>query len=196
MKADGSTNLRGVRKLSEGSAVGISKTAFLVGLITVLLASLLLGYAISSMVIEVGPQGPKGDQGDPGLPGETGPGGPQGLQGLTGPQGPQGETGPEGPAGPEGPPGEVAVDVSALISVTFTSIWLGDDRHDVEGFIVNFGTDTAYNVEIDLTWDLGAGKYVYKTISIGTMFGHGIEEIDVTYYFEGTGTYSYEITWT
>lgn len=90
----------------------------------------------------------------------------------------------------------MAVDVSALISSTFTSVWLGDDRHDVEGFIVNFGTDPAYNVKIDQTWNLGAGVYVYKTINIGTLFGHEIKEIDITYYFEGTGTYSYEITWT
>ena len=47
--------------------VGISQRAFAAGLIAVLLASLLLSYAISSTVIqpqgETGPQGPQGEQG-------------------------------------------------------------------------------------------------------------------------------------
>jgi len=61
--------------------IGISQRAFAAGLIAVLLASVLLSYAISSTVIQTGPQGPKGDKGDPGSQGETGP---QGEQGLTG----------------------------------------------------------------------------------------------------------------
>jgi len=219
---------------------GVSKGAFAVGLIAVLLASVVLSYGIASMVVKVGPQGPKGDKGDTGaigpqgiqgIQGETGltgPQGEQGIQGLTGDKGDTGATGPQGLQGEQGPKGdkpahqwsgtslrfqnpdgswgsyvdlkgdagEVAVDVSALISVTFTDIWLGDDTHDVEGFIVNFGTGPAYDVKIDLTWNLGGGIYVYKTINVGTLSGHEIDEIDVTYYFEGTGTVSYEITWT
>jgi len=150
-------------------------------------------------------QGIKGEKGVKGDTGDTGPQGLQGIQGEQGLTGAQGDTGAlglrglqgiQGEVGPEGPPGEVAVDVSTLITVTFTSVWLGDDRHDVDGFIVNFGTETAYDVEIDMTWDLGEGIFVYKTIYIGILWGHGIEEIDETYFFEGTGTISYEITWT
>ena len=79
--------------------VGISQRTFAAGLIAVLLASILLSYAISSTVIQTGPQGPKGDTGPQGEIGETGP---QGEQGLTGPQGLQGETGPQGEKGDPG----------------------------------------------------------------------------------------------
>lgn len=178
--------------MGEKGAAGISRKAFAVGIIAVLLASLLLNYAISVTVIQTGPQGDEGDTGPQGEQGIQGPQGETGSQGLQGESGPQGI---QGIPGPQGEPGDVAVDVSALVSVAFTSIWLGDDRHDVSGLIVNFGTETAYDVKIELTWDLGGGKYVYKTINIGSMVGHAIKSISATYYFEGQGTYSYEITW-
>ena len=172
--------------MSKNEVVGISQRAFVAGLIAVLVVSVVLSYGISSVALPV----LKGEKGDPG------PQGPQGEQGPSGLQGPQGETGLQGPKGDKGDPGAVAVDVTALLTITYTSVWLGDDRHDVEGFAVNFGTTPAYNVKLDLTWDLGAGKFVYKTITIGTMQGHEIWDIDVTYYFEGTGPITYTITWT
>lgn len=168
--------------MSEGkSLTGISRTTFIVGLIIAILASSLISTVVSMQWALI--QGPKGDKGDKG---------DQGIQGLQGEQGP---IGPQGEKGEKGDPGEVPVDVEALIIVTFTSVWLGDDRHDVEGFIINFGTETAYNVKIDLTWDLGEGKFVYKTINVGNVWGHYIGSISETYYFEEQGTYSYEITW-
>jgi len=192
--------------MSEGkSLIGISKGAFLVGLVAVLAISLVSTAVALQWVTTQGIKGEKGEKGDTGDTGPQGLQGIQGEQGLTGAQGDtglrgiQGQIGPqgeEGEKGEKGDTGEVAVDVSALITVTFTSVWLGDDRHDVEGFIVNFGTETAYDVEIDMTWDLGEGIFVYKTKYIGILGGHEIEEIDETYFFEGTGTYSYEITWT
>lgn len=145
-----------------------------------------------------------GPQGSEGIAGEMGPSGAQGEQGIQGVQGPKGDKGDTGATGPQGPqglkgdkgdPGGVEADVSALIDVAFTSIWLGDDRHDVTGFVVNFGTEAAFNVNIKLTWYLGDGQYVYKTITIGIMLGHKIEDIDETYYFEDQGTWWYEITW-
>lgn len=158
---------------------GISKTTFVVGLIVAIVASSLISTLVAIQWAVV--QGPKGDKGD------TGAQGPQGEQGIQGIQGIQ---------GPEGPPGTVAADVSALIEVAFSSVWLGDDKHEVSGFIINFGRDAAYDVKIDFTWNLGGGQYVYKTIHTGTMYGHVIREVSATYYFEGQGSYSYEITWT
>jgi len=72
--------------MTEVEKKGISKTAFIVGLIIAILASSLVSTVVSMQWALV--QGPKGDKGDPG------PTGPQGLQGETGPAGPQGEQGP------------------------------------------------------------------------------------------------------
>lgn len=157
--------------MSEGNdSLGISRTTFVAGLVIAILVS----TVISTIVIT---------QTDLAR-------GPQGSQGL------QGETGPQGPQGSPGPPGTVPADVKALITVTFTSIWWGEDRHDVEGIIINFGTEMAYDVKIEFTWNLGEGKYVFKTIEVGNVWSHYIGEISETYYFEEQGTYSYEITWT
>jgi len=164
--------------MSEGrSLAGISRTTFVAGLVIAILASSLISAVVSLQWAK----GPKGDKGDPG---------PTGEQGSIGPQGLQGERGPPGPSG------GVAADVKALIVVTYTYSYWGEDRHDVEGIIINFGTETAYNVKIKITWDLGGGKFVYKTIDVGTAWGHYIGNIKETIYFEGQGTYSYEITWT
>jgi len=189
--------------MTEGkNPTGISKAIFVAGLVAILAISLAsTGVALQWVTNQEvkGEKGDKGDQGLQGMQGEQGPIGPKGDEGdtgLTGTQGLRGLQGLEGPQGEKGDPGEVAVDVKALITVTFTDVWLGDDKHEVEGFVVNFGTGVAFDVQIDLTWDLGEGKFVYKTIYMGTMLGHKIQEIDITYYFEGTGTYSHEITWT
>ena len=149
-----------------------------------------------------GPSGPAGPEGEQGLAGPAGPQGatgiqgPQGTIGVQGPQGPQGETGIQGPKGDKGDPGDVGVDVTALLTFTYTDIWLGDDQQDVQGFIINFGTASAYTVEINITYNMGEGAYVYKTITVGTLQGHEIREINVTYNFEGQGTATYTITWT
>jgi len=187
--------------MSEGkNLAGISRTTFIVGLVIAILVSISISTLVTTQTDLA--KGPKGDPGPQGLQGVAGPQGTQGPQGIQGPEGSQGspgETGlqgPQGETGPQGPPGtEMAADVSALLTITFTSVSPGDDRHDVEGIIINFGTETAYNVTIDLTWDLGGGMYVYKTINVGNPWGHYIGEIGATYYFEGQGTVSYEITW-
>lgn len=167
-------------------SIGISRKTFTIGLTVVLIASVLLSYIICSAVIPV-IQGPKGERGG------LGPQGPQGVQGV---QGPQGEQGVQGPKGDKGDPGTVAVDVTAALAWKWTRVWLGDDKQEVDGYAINFGTTSAYNVKIELTWDLGEGKYVYKTIYLGTMPGHGIRGISETYYFEGQPvSVAHEITW-
>lgn len=163
--------------MSEGkNLAGISRTTFIVGLVIAILVS----TSISTLVITQTDLA-KGPKGDPG---------PQGLQGLQGPKGDKGDQGEPGITIISAP-----ADIRILITVTYTSVWLGEDRHDVEGFVINFGTETAYNVKIKLTWDLGEGMYVYKTIDIGNPWGHYVGPFKATYYFEGQGTFSYEITW-
>lgn len=160
--------------MSEGkSSTGISKTTFIIGLIAVLVASLLLSYAISSTFVKVGPQGP------------------QGIQGETGPQGIQ------GPKGDKGDPGGVTPDVTASLTSTYTDVWLGTDYHDVTGLIINFGSDPAYSVSIQIIWHLTAGgEHTEPADSIGTLSGHRIYEYSKRYYFEGGYDYiTWEITW-
>ena len=153
-----------------------------------LVGAIIISTLLSTVIIDQTDlaKGPQGDTGPQGPQGETGP------QGDTGPQGPQGETGPQGS---EGPPGTLPADLKVLITETFVPVWPGDDRHDIEGFMINFGTETAYNVKIEMTWDLGGGMYVFKTIEAGNVWSHYVGNIGATYYFEGQGTFSYEITW-
>lgn len=184
--------------MSEGvSSMGISKTMFAIGLIAVLAASLLLSYAISSTFVKVGPQGPQGIQGETGPQGLQGE---QGPQGATGPQGLQGETGPQGiqgPKGDKGDPGGVTPDVTASLTSTYTDVWLGTDYHDITGLVINFGSDPAYSVNIQITWHLDAGgEHTEPADPIGTLSGHRIYEYSKRYYFEGGYDYiTWEITW-
>lgn len=152
------------------SMKGVSKGAFVAGLIAVLLASVLLSYGIASILVKVGPQGEKGEKGD---------------TGATGPMGPQGET------------GGVEPDVIASLTSTYTDVWLGTDYHDVEGLMINFGTEPAYNVIITITWHtIGGGEHTEPPDSIGTLSGHQIYEYSKTFYFEGGYDYiTWEITW-
>jgi len=183
--------------MEEKGAAGISKTAFAAGIIAVLLASLLLNYAVSSVVIQTGPKGDKGDTGPQGLKGETGPQGSQGEQGFTGPQGETGPQGIQGPEGEKGEPGGVEPDVTASLTSHYTDVWLGTDYHDVEGLLINFGSDSAYSVTITITWHLTAGgEHTEPADMIGTLSGHKIYEYSKRYYFEGGYDYiTWEINW-
>lgn len=69
--------------MTEVEKKGISKTAFIVGLIIAILVSSLISISVTMQWA----RGPKGDQGDLG---------PQGLQGQQGEQGLQGESGKDG----------------------------------------------------------------------------------------------------
>jgi len=156
--------------MSGQETVGISKTAFAIGLIAVLLVSTLLSYGIASTVVKVGPQGP---------------------------QGIQGEQGPQGVKGDKGDPGGVTPDVTASLTSTYTDVWGGTDTHKVEGLLINFGSDPAYSVTITITWYIsGGGSHTEPADSIGTLSGHKIYEYSKTYSFEGFyDSFSWEITW-
>ena len=174
--------------------VGISQRAFAAGLIAVLVASVLLSYAISSTIIKTGPQGPQGPQGEQGPQGIAGP---QGIQGDKGDKGDKGDTGATGPQGPQGEPGGVEPYVSASLTSRYTDVWLGTDYHDVEGLMINFGSDPAYSVTITITWhETGGGYHTEPPHSIGVFSGHEIYEYSRRYYFEGSYDYiTWEITW-
>ena len=163
-----------------------SKGTLVALLIVTVLVSVLFSTAISFLIIKQGPegiQGPKGDKGEQGEQGRQGIQGPQGIQGI------------QGPPGPQGPPGTVAVFVSAGLTDVFTSVWLFTDHHNVQGYVINFGDTQAYNVYVQMAWNLGGGSFVYKTYVIGTMEGHQITHIDVKYDFEGEGAFSYTVQW-
>jgi len=75
--------------MSQGKNSGISKTMFIAGLITAILASSLISVmATTQWAILKGPKGDKGDTGDTGTTGTMGPQGLQGIQGVQGPAGP------------------------------------------------------------------------------------------------------------
>jgi len=174
---------------------GISTIMFAVGLAFVLIVAIAAAYAFSAYI--PGPQGNQGIQGIQGLQGEQGvkgDKGDQGIQGIQGDRGPQGIQG-IGVKGDKGDAGNVAVYVSAGITDHFSNVWLFTDHHNVQGYVINFGSTSASNVQIKMTWNLGGGTYVYKTYFAGTMQGHQIADIDVTYDFEGQGIFSYTVEW-
>lgn len=91
--------------------------------------------------------------------------------------------------------GMQAADMRAMLTDYFSSSFWGTDKHRVEGYILNFGEETAYNVQIHLTWDMGGGSYVFKTIAVGNPWGHYIGRVAQDFYFGGQGTLSYYVTW-
>ena len=149
---------------------GISKATFAIGLASVLCVAIFVAYSFSVFIP-----------------------GPQGIQGI---QGVKGDKGDQGIQGIQGPAGNVAVYVSAGLVDYYSWIWLGADHHNVQGYIINFGSTTANNVQIKMTWNLGGGAYVYKTYYAGAMVGHQIAKLDVTYDFDNQGSFSYTVDWT
>ena len=168
--------------MSEGkSLTGISTTTFIVGLIIAILASSLISTLVVTQMADVlGLKGEKGDKGDTGSQGEQGPQGPQGIQGE------------------KGDPGGVEADVTASLTSTYTDVWNGTDYHDVEGLMINFGTETAYSVSITITWHtIGGGEHTEPADPIGSLIGHEIYDYSKRYYIEGSFDYiTWEITWT
>lgn len=184
--------------MAEIKNIGISKQGFALGIIAVLIASVLLSYVISSTIIKQGPQGPKGEQGQQG---EQGSQGIQGIQGEKGDKGDTGATGPQGLQGiqgEKGDPGGVTPDVTASLTSTYTNNIFGTDYHDVEGLIINFGSDPAYDVTITITWHIsGGGTHEEPADYLGAFSGHKIYEYSKRYNFEGNYDYiTWNITWT
>ena len=106
----------------------------------------------------------------------------------------EGLQGERGPTGEKGDPGTVAVDITAFITQNWND---GLNIHEIEGWIVNWGTDTAYDIKLTITWWYGSEKEHSELIYIETLEGHKFEYISETYYFEGQGhPFYYDVTWT
>ena len=155
----------------------LSKKTVVVSVVLALIVSLVASAAMTYLFSKPGPAGANGTNGTNGTNGATGP---QGIQGIQGPQ---------------GPPGTVAVYVSAGLTDAYTYYWLGIDHHQVSGYAINFGSNTAYNVIVQLTWTMGGGTYVYKNIHLGSMPGHQVVRVDNGFDFDNQGSMSYTIQW-
>ncbi|GAJ07788.1 unnamed protein product, partial [marine sediment metagenome] len=115
---------------------------------------------------------------------------PHGIPGERGSQGIQGERGEKGDSG------GVEPSVSASLTSTFTDNWLGTDYHDVEGLIINFGSDPAYDVVITVTWHKIGGEFTGEPVHLGFLSGHRIYEYSRRYEIEGDfNDITWEITW-
>ena len=182
--------------MTDVKSVGISKTMFIVGIVTALLASSLISVvAVTQMPFIKGPKGDKGDKGDTGATGATGPQGIQGSQGATGSQGPQGL---QGIQGPQGPAGSTAPALSADFS-DVSSMWVSPNTYvTLRGFMVNFGSYPAYNVRITFNFTIYGGQYI-RTYDYGFMWGHEIVDLWIQFSFNlqfSSYSYSWDITWT
>lgn len=162
---------------------GISRTTFIVGLVIAILASTLISTLVSMQWALI--QGPKGDKGDTGQQGPQGEQGPQGLQG------------PVGPKGDKGDPGGVEPYITASLTSSYTNVLIGTDYHDVEGLVINFGSNPAYGVTITITWHItGGGEHTEPADSIGTLSEYQIYRYSKRFYFEGSYDYiTLEIAW-
>ena len=118
------------------------------------------------------PRGPAGDRGSAGPAGERGP------------QGPQGEQGPKGDTGPQGEDANVLADVEGLLTLhcgcgAAADCWPRYYGVSVEGFLVNFGTENAENVRIDMAWDNAVENvHIENTIWVGHLKGHGLYDVE------------------
>jgi hypothetical protein len=138
--------------------------------------------------------------------------GPAGATGATGPQGPQGE---QGPAGENGKDANLSADVTGLLTYYPNSrIFDGHAEsgtgrapagwasgwQSVVGFLVNFGTESAENVEIHMVWENVTDNIRWEnTIYVGHLGGHGLYNVAWDTYVPGsdseTFNWYYEITW-
>jgi hypothetical protein len=87
-------------------------------------------------------------------------------------------------------------DLSGEVSITFLANASGVDSHIVEGFLINYGAETAANVRVELIWTLTGNNVETRTIYVGTMLGRSIVSFNERFFFEGDGQNQYEIIWT
>ncbi|MGB9135315.1 MAG: hypothetical protein WCC63_07030 [Candidatus Bathyarchaeia archaeon] len=146
----------------------VSRRTFLIGLVIAILAASLVSTVISTQLVAVGPRG---------------------LQGEQGPIGPQGETGPQGPIGPEGPPGGVEADVSVYWERGYSPdiMHFSDMRLTVltfAGFVINLGSEAAYNVRIEFNFTIQGSEYIRTYDSIAYVAGHEIIYLEPQFSFD------------
>lgn len=105
--------------------------------------------------------------------------------------------GSQGLQGEKGDPGGVEHYVSASLTSYYTDVWPETDYHDVEGLLINFGSEVAWDVTIEFTWRLTGGGYYTDSAYISLLAGHEIYDFSERFYFEGGyDAFSWTITWT
>ena len=75
---------------------------------------------------------------------------------------------------------------------------LGDDEdHTVKGTIINFGEQTASDIIIVLKWYNDGASFHQEIITIDSLEGRAIKEINFEYIFNGIADdFQYTISWT
>jgi hypothetical protein len=84
----------------------------------------------------------------------------------------------------------------------YISASLRDDRlgsftsHSVQGAVINFGNETASNIVITVKWYKEGASFHQEVITIPSLEGRAIKEINFTYTFVGTADdFDYTLTW-
>ncbi len=186
---------------------GISKGLFVVGLIVAMLVSSLVSVGVVTQLDVIkgqkGDTGATGATGTTGATGATGPQGPTGVTGGTGAIGPQGAQGIQGLQGPTGQGYNPASTLSAFITISPNVMYVSPNSIITfsNGFIVNFGTNSASNVVITFTFTFNGGQFVKTYNSIGTVNGHSVyqlADIQFSFPFQLPSSYNWNwaITWT
>jgi len=173
----------------------ITNAVFAGGLIGAILVSCLISGIVAT---QFGLRGLKGDKGD------TGATGAKGATGATGPAGPQGATGVTGATGPQGPPSPSTypADLSAFIPFGPEKMYIEPNTILTfnDGFIVNFGTYSAKDVQITFNFTINGGTFIRTYGDIGTVWGHSVYQlatIQFLFGFQFTDySYRWHITWT
>lgn len=158
------------------NAIGISKTTFVVGLVVAILASSLISSFVAITVIQ--------GQGEQGLAGEQGP---------PGPKGDKGDIGPKGETGPAGQDANVEADLSAYLKSDLIHI---DSKTILTftGFMINFGVQAAYNVQMKFTFTIYGGEFI-RTYDLTPMWGHDVRSLWIQFSFDlEFDSYSYKWT--
>lgn len=186
--------------VSEGkSLAGISRRTFIVGLIIAILASSLISTLVSTQWAMIqGLKGDKGDTGQQGPQGETGPQGPEGPQGPQGEQGPQGPMGLRGPEGPSGEDANVEADISVLKYPESDMMHIDSETIlTFTGFMINFGVQPAYNVQIKFTFTIHDGEFI-RTYDCGAIGGHYVRSLWIQFSFDfyfDSYSYTLDVAW-
>ena len=84
----------------------------------------------------------------------------------------------------------------------YISASLRDDRlesftsHSVQGSVINFGNETASNIVITVKWYKEGTSFHQEVITIPSLEGRAIKEIDFTYTFVGSADdFDYTLSW-
>jgi len=88
------------------------------------------------------------------------------------------------------------VSLKGTFNSTYIPTRLGIEGHRVTGMIVNYGMETAMDVQVIFRWYTGGALLYTATASPGNISGRSFQSFDITYNFEGSeDSFTYEIKW-